>query len=193
MRSMASIEAILSVVLPQVIPCPKSIAMDALQMTSMDFFRETGVWTESLEADVSAHDTVLYPELPGSCVITNVLSLCVDGTEIEAGEYEATGKEIILKNCPSQNGLALITASLRPSRHSAELPEDILEEWGDALAFGAIAKLKSMSGLRIEWTDASGAAVNNQLYQESLSIAKGRIFKRRHGGILYANSKEYNL
>ena len=78
-------------------------------------------------------------------------------------------------------------AILRPSRFSQKVPHDIIEEWGDILAYGALAKIKAMSGKGIEWSDPQGAGVALQLYNEGTARAKGRVIRSRIGsGELFA-------
>ena len=80
-----------------------------------------------------------------------------------------------------------VEAILRPSRFSQKVPHDLIEEWGDILAYGALAKIKAMSGKGIEWSDPQGAGVALQLYNEGTARAKGRVIRSRIGsGELFA-------
>lgn len=189
MSRMASMEKLLAQILPQTMPCPRSMALDALQMVAVDFFRESGVWVETFQEPVGCHETVITPAMPKTAALSGVSSVYLNDLEIE--EYLTERHEIILAHPPRNACLATIRATLRPLRTSTELPEDLLETYGDYLAFGAIAKLKTMSGNKVEWHDPQGAAVNYQLYTEGLARAQARKFRKRFGGVLYVQTGEW--
>lgn len=187
MSKMQSYGSLLPRVLPQVLPCPKSMALDAIQTIAMEFCKETGIWQETISQVLAACDRSFEPDLPRDCVIANVRSLEIDGVKTDIAGYDS--REIRLERCPGRECLAVITMSLRPMRTALSMPFDLLEEYGDYLVFGVLAKLKAMSGQKIEWTDPQGAAMNYELYQQGLGIAKSRKFKKRFGGkILYLNT-----
>lgn len=187
---MVEIDGLLRRILPQVMPCPTSMARDTLRMLAVEFCKETGVWDVTLVEPVMACETIIEPEIPKDAAIANVTSLSLDGKRLEGGQFEVGRRDIILAEGPADEGNAVIRASLRPLRTSNRLPEDILEEYGDFLVFGTIAKLKAMSGKNIEWSDPPGASVNYQLYEDGCAKARARKFRKRFGGgILYVNTE----
>lgn len=189
---MENMAVLLPRILPQVLPCPKSMAMDTLQMLAVDFCKETGVWTVTIQEDVAPCETLISLPIPKNAAISGIHSLRLDDRIIDGGGYEVSRRHIRLKDAAEQAFLATIDASLRPLRTSAELPEDILEEYGDILAFGAIAKIKAMSGQKVEWNDPAGMGVYYQLYQEGCIQARARKFRKRSGGgVRYVNTGEW--
>ena len=72
----------------------------------------------------------------------------------------------------------MVDAALCPSRLSERLPEQLIEAWGDVLAYGAQARLKAMSGQHVAWTDAAGAQVALELYNEGVARARIRAMSR---------------
>lgn len=178
-------------ILPQVLPCPRSMALDALQMVAVDFFKETGAWLATFEESVCPCDTVITLNLPRGALVATVLALYLNGSKVDGSLYQASSREIMLASAPQQAALAVVEASLRPARTATSLPDDLIEEWGDTLAFGTLAKLKSMSGQNIEWSDPQGATTNFQLYMDEVGKAKAKKLRRRFGGgALYVNMGE---
>lgn len=181
-----SMERLMPRILPQVLPCPRSMALDAVQIVAADFCRRTGAWPVVLQESVFAGDCRIGLNPPKGVVIAEVAALYLDGEPVDKADYVPSPQEIVLRFTPARDALATIKATARPSRTATLLPEEVLEEWGDILAFGVLAKLKSMSGAGIEWTDAQGAAMNLNLYEEGCCRAKTRIYRRgRGGGSLY--------
>lgn len=192
MSRMISLERLLSRILPQTLPCPRSMALDALQMSSMDFFRESGVWVEHLEEMAGACETAISSPLPKNAVLHNVSQVWLDEHKLDGGEYSSDSQGLVLANAPGRTCCVRFTATLRPKRTATELPEDLLEEYGDYLVYGAIARLKAMSGNKVEWSDPNGASLNWQLYNERLDRARKRRFRKRFGaGILYVQNDEW--
>lgn len=74
------------------------------------------------------------------------------------------------------------TGAFRPARTAAQIPEALLEEWGDTLVFGSLAKIKSMSGPRVGWSDPQAAQMNLSLYEQGVAQARIRGARRGDGG-----------
>lgn len=185
----AQMESLLPRIMPQVIPCPRSMALDAVQMVAVDFCKETGVWKEIFTETICGCDAVISVPVPRDAVLAGVSALYLDHERLQASQYHVTSRDIMLLFTPSSQASVTVEATLRPARTAVTLPEDILEEWGDSIAHGAIARLKSMSGMKIEWTDPQGAAMHNELYNEGCATARKRIFHKRFGGgVMYVNS-----
>lgn len=180
-------EALLGRILPLVLPCPKSIALDNLQLVGMHFSSETGVWQETFTETISPCETVIYPLIPKEAAICAVEKVEIDGVAFEVASYGQ--REIRLGSAPGREGLLICRLCLRPLRLASGMPRDLIEEYGDYLIYGALAKLKGMSGLKVEWTDPKGAELYYGLYQEGLLEAKARKFRKRYSGrILYLNT-----
>ena len=72
-----------------------------------------------------------------------------------------------------QDCLVRIVAAIRPTRSATRIPEPILEEWGDYLAAGTLARVLSQSGPQVGWSNPDGSTLHFSLYEEG--VAKARI------------------
>jgi hypothetical protein len=175
-------------VLPQVLPCPRTMVLDALQTVAMDFCSATEAWTEAAMETVCAGEASFHLPLARGVHAVRIKGLWIDGSQMDRTAYWSDGGMIFLRAAPTRCCTVTVNAVLRPSRlGDTKMPETLLEEWGDVLVFGALAKLKAMSGNKIEWADIQGAQTNNQLYIEGTARARGQIFRNRHGGGLLFN------
>lgn len=191
MESMRSMEILLPRIMPQVMHCPKSMIMDTLQMLAVDFCKESGVWDAVFRESLCPCETVIPLALPKGAVIAKITELWLDDEKLGGKSFEAGQREIILHEPRQTQSLATVKANLRPLRMACELPERILEEWGDILAFGTIGKIKAMSGNHVDWSDPQGANTYYQLYQEGITRARSDRFRKRLGsGVLYVNTGE---
>ena len=178
---MTPLKRLLPHVLPQVLPCPSSMALDALQFMAVDFCTQTEVWSERFQEPLAAGDAVLCLSAPGEAVIVRVRALWLDGSELSSSAYSSEGDVVRLEAPATRSLTATAEAVLRPSRMAENIPQEIFEEWGDIIAYGALAKLKAMSGRHVEWADAQGAGLALQAYNEGVARARGRVLRRRYG------------
>lgn len=177
-----NIDLLLPRILPQVLPCPRSMALDALQVVAADFCGQSGAMPLVLQESVLAGDCAIMLNPPKDVVMHHVRTVALDGNVIDSTSYMCSPYEITLRFMPQRDAVATVQGAARPIRTATTLPASLMEEWGDVLAFGALAKIKSMSGQGIQWADAQGAALNLQLYTEGVARARARIFRNRHGG-----------
>lgn len=168
-------------VLPQVIPCPSSMALDALQAIAVDFCTAAEVWAERLDDALPRGEQLLRANAPRGAAIVRIRGLWMEGGRVDARDYASDGALVRLHTPPQRDVAVTLEAVLRPARHTERVPSALLEEWGDALVWGALARLKAMNGRHVEWSDAQGAALNNQLYNEATVRARARTLRRRYG------------
>ena len=187
---MESLDTLLVQVLPQVDGCPVSMAKDALQFIASDFCKVSGAWErEVLELVPAGESRIPLHDIPREARLVSVLAVTLAGTSLSRAEFFVGAGEIVLRDAPCRDANLAARVTLRPERIADSLPKFILEEWGDIIAFGALAKLKTMSGANVTWTDAQGAQVNLTLYNEGIYAARTRIFRnRKGGGALFANA-----
>lgn len=187
---MEKLDRLLAQVLAQVDGCPASMARDALQFIAADFCRYTGVWQVELVEPVAAGEhQVVLTGIPKGARLGAVLAVRLGGMSLTRTEYSVGVEDIVLHEAPCRDTELAALVTLRPERTTQFLPESIMEEWGDIMAFGALAKLKTMSGANVAWTDPQGAQVNLTLYNEGIGAARTRAYRRRRGGgALFANA-----
>lgn len=178
---MGELRDLLPRVLPQVAPCPPSVALDALQAAAVEFCAATGVWADRIDEVLPAGECLLRADAPRGTAIVRLRGVWMDGRRVDAAEYATDGALLRLHTPPRQDVALTLEAVLRPLRHGERVPAALLEEWGDALVWGALARLKAMGGRHVAWGDAQGAAMNNQLCNEAAARARARTLRRRHG------------
>lgn len=171
-REMAEYTSLMPRLLPQCVPAPNYVLLDALQLVGVDFCTRTRIWRETLYESLSRGDTELPLMLRGR-IIVQVQDVRLDGMHMKPGvHYDATPAGVVLASPACRDMEAVIVSSVRPSRMSTHFPAALLEEWGDVLCFGVLAKVKSMTGPRVEWTDAAGAELNLGLYEQGVARAR---------------------
>lgn len=186
---MERLDSLLPQVLPQVDGCPASMARDALQFIASDFCKVAGVWERDLLELVPAGENRVPLHLPREARLASVLDTALEGARLSRESFAVGADEIVLRDAPCRDAELAARVTLRPARFASTVPEFLLEEWGDAMAFGALARLKTMSGVNVTWTDPQGAQVNLTLYNEGIYAARTRIFRnRKGGGILFMNA-----
>lgn len=184
---MGKLDSLVRHVLPQVLPCPRSMVMDALQTVTVDFCKTSEVWAEVFEEPWHCGEQAVEIGLPGGVEIVRVRDLWIDGNLVSRESFRTAGRSVMPGYAAPHNCMLHIDAVLRPSRLAENVPHALIEEWGDVLAYGALAKLKAMSGKNVEWSDGSGAALTMQLYNEGTARARVHVVRARNGGgALYA-------
>lgn len=178
MRGMASYDLLLPRVLPQTQPCPGVMALDAVRQVAVDFCTRAEIWRDVLTERVFPGASAIDLPLERDTALVRVVELRLDGAVLSPGDdFTASPRAVDLAFDPPRELTARIAVVLRPSRLATRLPEEMLEEWGDVLAFGALAKLKSMSGPHVAWSDPQGAALNLQLYEQGVARAGIRVLR----------------
>lgn len=187
---MESLDTLLAQVLPQADGCPTSMARDALQFIAADFCKVSGVWAEDvLELVPAGESRVPLHDMPREARLASVPEARLAGSVLARTEYAVGAREIVLHTAPCRDAEFSARVTLRPERLAGSLPEHVLEEWGDFIAYGALARLKAMSGANVSWTDMQGAQVNLTLYNEGIYAARTRAYRNgKGGGILFANA-----
>lgn len=189
---MASYDVIIPRVLMQVQPCPQFVVLDAVQQVAVDFFTRAEVWTDTVTETLFRGSRGVELTADRGVVVSRILRVLLDGARLEGGSdfhAERAGSGITLFfHAAHEDADHAVRAScaLRPSRTAAQVPEALLEEWGDVLVFGALAKIKSMSGPRVGWSDPQAAGMNLSLYEQGVAQARIRGARRGDGRRLTA-------
>ena len=181
MARMAELDTLVHHVLPQVLPCPRSMVLDALQATAVDFFTKSGVWVEIWEEVVPAGLLEVELTPPQGTEIARIKHVSIGGQRLEKSAWSLDYRTVNLAEAIGGGcgeSLVCIEAVLRPSRRAGSIPQHFMEEWGDMLVQGALARIKSMSGKGIEWTDEQGAALALALYNQGAAGARIRAVRR---------------
>lgn len=178
---MVPLDVLLPRILPSVLHCPRSMAVDAAQTVAVDFCKRTELWRDTLTESVASGQARIEFSLPREVRVARVMDVRLDGEALPPEAFEASSYGLTLRETPRQEATAHILAALRTARTADKLPDELVEEWGDALVWGVLAKLQAMSGAGIEWSDPQAAAANLALYEDGVAQARIQTIRRRHG------------
>lgn len=194
MTSMLSYHTLLQRIVPFVQPCLQVVVLDALQQVAVDFCTRSEIWQETLVETLyrECRHVELSPEK--GVAVSRVRELLLDGTQLEGGvdfhvEPAGASASVVFSFAADTDRTVYAACVLRPTRTALSIPEVFLEEWGDMLVFGVLAKLKAMSGHNVSWTDPQAAAINLQLYEEGLARARIRVVRGRDGRRLFCKAR----
>ncbi|MFI3270823.1 MAG: hypothetical protein R3Y11_01795 [Pseudomonadota bacterium] len=190
---MGRIDSLVPHVLPEVLPCPRSKAVDALRAVAVEFCGTSEVWRVSISDTVYEGEKVVDLGLEHGVDVVRVKSVTLGNKVLRANEYAVMDTSVYFANAVNKDTEATIDAVLRPARGFGNrggdiLPYDILDRYGDVLVYGALAKLKSMSGQNVAWSDASGASFALSLYNEGSARARIEALRRQHGTATFGNT-----
>lgn len=172
-----SLDILVRHVQPFVIPCPRAIVLDALQYVAGDFFTATGIWMDVIEDVLLPGQRELEVVPQKGAELVDVRAILCNGVPVNRDQWALDWRTVRFDSCNNATPLhLLLEVFLRPSRYAECIPARFVEEWGDVIAQGALARLKSMSGAKVEWTDMNGAAIALDLYNQGVSRARGRQF-----------------
>lgn len=188
---LTGLDSIARQVLPQVLPAPRGMVEDSIMYAAADFCDASEVWTDTFQEAIGYGEASCLPTLPSGQRIARLLEVWLGSSRLYPGEYEQAGDEIYFKFPVGQPAIVTVRAAIKPARFAGRLPESIVEEYGDVIAYGALAKIKAMSGQGIEWSDASGAGIALQMYNEGVARAKIAAIRARNGGDILAVGQEY--
>ena len=161
-------------ILPQALPAPPVVVLDALQQVAVDFCRRADVWRTVQESEIRSGASRLELEPDRGTAVSRVLALELAGSRLSPGMDFRSDDGVVAFHTPvRQDCLVRIVAAIRPTRFATRIPEPILEEWGDYLAAGTLARVLSQSGPQVGWSNPDGSTLHFSLYEEG--VAKARI------------------
>ncbi|MBI9113173.1 hypothetical protein [Maridesulfovibrio ferrireducens] len=164
-------------VLPEVDKCPKVQIVNEIRRAAIVFCQRTQVWREELDplffpaGIVSAE--LEPPRGARVCEIITVTNLNGGVALIPEVQFSSTSDTIDLIGIPTFDTQLSVLAALKPTLLSTGIPEGLMEDWGQYLAYGAVASLKAMRGR--EWEDLPGAQIKNELFEDGITSAKIRV------------------
>ena len=89
MQRMNDLDVLVRHVLPQVLPCPKSMVLDALQAISVDFCRQSEVWSEQIQELGVPGDSAISLALPSALKLFECGQLGSTGLNMMDGGQKA--------------------------------------------------------------------------------------------------------
>ena len=176
---MESLDALVRQVMPLVLPCPRGMVLDALRVAAKDLCEQAAVWRVKLDETALQGDAEVPLTLPRDAKLAFVLGVWLEGNRLDPSDYRVEGDHICLRATMPRECAVTVEAALRPSRLAEHLPERLIEEWGDVLAYGAQARLKAMGGYKGERSDGVGAQIALEQYKEGMARARIRAMASR--------------
>ena len=171
---MESLEVLVRQVMPLVLPCPRGMVLDALRVAAKDLCEQAPVWRVKLDETALQGDAEVPLALPRGAKLALVLDVWLEGNRLDPWGYRAEGDHLCLRSALPRDCVVTVEATLRPSRLAEQLPGRLVEEWGDVLSYGAQARLKAMTGSKVEWSDGAGAQIAHEQYNQGVARARIR-------------------
>src|SRR5690348_13008844 len=176
---MKSWSAFYDLILPDVPGCPFAMADIALRQSAISFCEQSLAWKYEHPPIPVVPSTAQYALVPPDGAAIHVLSYAaLDGRELNSGmptaeldtlrnsdgmsRYFLTGASIELIPAPDFSGILRLAAVLKPSPSAADIDESVFDEYRQAIAHGALARL--MLSPRKPYTNAQLAQYHAQQF-----------------------------
>lgn len=182
--------------LPEVLPecpgVPEPVAINAIRNASFDFCRQTLIWSEFKDAAAYTALTAEYQVAPPTgAQVVQVVSLALDDGRtlypstlddivaarpqwqthtgpIETFVHSAPGTFRFVA-IPENSGTFVAQVAYAPLRTATSVDERLYNLYLETIKFGALWKLKSLTGQ--SWTDPAAAAADLQLFNQGIGRA----------------------
>lgn len=153
--------------LPQV---PEILALDRLRDAARIFCELTHYWQEDVTV-TPVEGTTAYPiTLPAGLVVAEVRKALQGGEPVAFG---MDGRATITLEELAGTGAVTVTAAVKPAHDGATLYEAIAEEYRDAVASGARAKLLMIVGK--PWSQPELAAAHWDMFTSACNKARREV------------------
>lgn len=153
--------------LPQV---PEVLALDRLRDSARTFCELTHYWQEDVTVTPVDGTTAYTLTLPDGLAVAEVRQALQGGEPVEFG---MDGRDIIaLEDLPG-TGAVTVTAAIKPAHDGTVLYEAIAEEYRDAVASGARAKLLMIIGK--PWSQPELAAAHWDMFTSACNKARREV------------------
>lgn len=192
-------------VLPEVPNCPDQVAINAIRSAAIDFCQKTRVWRASFGPLSLVASTASYAVgVPASTELVTVVQAAVlsngswgditgpyseeymdieiatwreDTTDSLPNRYLNDVNNIKVYPIPNQNHASSLKGimALRPTRASTGGDDILYNDWLDAIASGAKAKL--MANLTAPWRNSELSAYHAERFESGKASAIARILK----------------
>lgn len=182
------LDDVLPYVLPHTPGCAEPSALQAIRLAAIEFFSESLLWKLDLSPMSTVASQAAYTYVaPTDAAVARLDSLKLAGADIDV-VTPAAGRDLIargtgdtfaygtlagfvLNPVPAQAGIEIIPyCSLTPSLSAATLPDALVTTYIEALAAGAIARLKQHKDKT--YTDPAGAVAYLGTFDAGISKAR---------------------
>ena len=183
-------------VLPEVHGCPKAVAKNAIRDAVIEFCDKSQVWTAPSEDTdiVAGYSRYSFDARTDGAIVATIGYAAINDNPISrVSIYELeekmpnwryvtsktpnvcfmdTSESMRLVGEPEEDiiGGLYVEVVLKPSRTSTECPQFLLENWAEAIAHGALARLKAMVGR--PWADGQMVSYHRNEFRAGISRAR---------------------
>lgn len=168
--------------------CPDFLIEKELRRSAIEFCSLANVWFFELPAISTVAGQTTYPlPTPGDTAVARVISVRLDGRPLRPQDRSAAalrGKQrgraeyyhyrsnaIVVSPAPSAAAELVVDVSLKPTREAEEIDAEVVEDWAEAIASGAIARLCSQR--ERDWFDGPKATRERQKFEQYVMLAQG--------------------
>ena len=194
---MASYEAFLSRVLPEVTGCPEIVAVQAIKDACIEFCEKSHVYQVDLDAVTTVNGLGEYDlEPPTGYVVARLMNVWFGNDKLApaapdmirvpdayrqtAGQsnpkfyFQKTAKTVSVLPVPDKTTVSALTirASLKPTRASESIDDEIFEEYAEIVSHGAKYRLMLSPGK--PYSNQAAAVIEKGLFDAGINKARLR-------------------
>lgn len=127
--------------------CPDEFIQNKVLQSIIDFCSESWAWNlwtdvQTLESDESE----IYLNTPTQSVPVGVMAATKDGSDYSLNNIKLEDDVVTIKQDFSKDVIFQFHIALKPSRLATVVPQWILEDYAETIAFGVKWKIFSMAG-----------------------------------------------
>ena len=154
--------------------CPNPLIKEEVLASAIEFCRRSWKYTADITVSVENGDAEVTVTLPVGTGLVGINHTDVDGYMDYRVDHE--GPVITLKGVDSGDYDMIVNVSLKPLPTVTALPDFIFEDYYQAIAAGAKAKLMVMPGK--EWTNPEYANLHSEVFQTGVRGAMRKAFRK---------------
>ena len=186
---MAKISDLESLARPYIRDCPKLLVARELLRAARKFCQESQVWQETYHIGFAAGLSEGQINMKDGQAMQAIIDVRkMGGTEsliktpsprflqTASGEpraYAATTSRLYIGPLPTDTYIAEALIAVKPSLSATTLPDDFLEDWGEAVAHGAVESLLNMPDT--DWYDPKASMGHGNQFRNGITDARVRM------------------
>ncbi len=160
-------------VAPDVMNCPDPVIEDAVRDTVREWCEKTWVWQEVVDFELVEDDREAVVTLPANTALVSIVYLIEDGNQKSLPDNlfirEQTAP-VVLEDESTSSKTIEARVVLKPSATTTEFPDFMLNGSGEALSYGAKARL--MYDVRKLWGNPEMAAFYHSKFRSAIAQEK---------------------